>query len=614
MKNLLPPLTEAPPPRGFWPDFRLLAATELCLTRNKIRQWPLKVWLLAALPVLSVFALFIYLGNTAYGAMAAMPPALGQGFLSLAFLAGVVSAMFFGVTSAFTVLYMSGDLELLFVAPVATRAVFAVKTLKVALSNLFSTAFFVFLPGLFFGLLLKAPFLYYFWLVLVTLALLGLGTALAELLNLVVMRLVPPHRSKEAVGFIGALSGILIALLFQIPGLVMSSQGGIDLTAWLSNQAQILKILKWFPWGWGAQSLTQGALGNNLAALAWSLLALALAAAVFGPAFLLVERGFRRGWISLSQGEGGRRGKGRKRKAPAVSGEGALLKRDETHLASPAQGMWAVTKKDLLTIRRDTREWFGYLTPLLLMAFFVGRALFFPGNGARESLTTVLIMYTVMFSGNMALQSFGREGESEWLLNSVPLAGWPVVWGKLLAAVLPTIFLMELLLTGTAVAIALPATTILAMAIGAILITLGGSAVGLYYSINNCRYNPDAPNQRITFTGAMIMFLVNGLQTGLLALCLVYTFPPAMIQTWAQGLPVIPFAWGFLDILLWLAYVLTRPLAWSPFLRIPFGLMVTLGAWAAIFFAFMGATVRQSRKGFQVQLATKFTKGVKIHP
>jgi len=585
-----------------------LAATELRLTRNKLRQWPLKTWLLIALPALSLLALLVFLGETAYGALETMTPEIGQGFLSLIFMGGVISSILFGVTAAFVTLYMSDDLELLFVAPVSTRAIFAIKTLKVALSNLFGAVLLVFLPGLFFGLLLKAPLLFYFWLLIITLGLLALGTAFAELLNLAVMRIVPPHRSKEAVGFIGAISGIVIALLFQIPSLVMSSGAKLDLAGWLANQQLLLKIMNWFPWGWGSLALTRGAQGSHLPALFWSLLTLAVAIAVFVPAFLLVERGFRRGWISLSQGGGGGN-KAKTHKAKHVSKSAPAQAWDESlGQASPVHGMWAVAKKDLLTIKRDTREWFGYLTPLLIMTFFVGRTLFLPGTGAKESLTGIMLMYTVMFSGNMALQSFGREGEADWLLNSVPLAGWPVVWGKLLAAVLPTIVLMELLLTGSAIALGLPAGVIIAAAIGAVLISLGASAVGLFYSINNCRYNPDVPQQRISFGATMMMYLINFLFTGLLALCLAYTFPPAPLLDIVQGLPPLDFVWGFPETFLWLVSLLSRPFAWPPALRIVFGLTITMAVWAAIFFGFMQATVRQSRKGFRVQLTTRFKK------
>lgn len=603
MINLPTPLTEAPPPHSFAQDLRILAATELRLTWNKLRQWPLLTWLLFLLPSLGFLALLVFLGKVAYTAMVSVPAQAFQGILSLVFMGGVIGNIFFGVTASFVTLYMSDDLELLFVAPVSTRAIFTVKILKVSLSNFFSTFILIFLPGLFLGLLQKAPFLYYLWLIIITLALQALGTAIASLVNLAVMRIVPPHRSKEAVGFIGALSGIVIALFFQIPNILVQS-GNFELANWVSNQGQLLKIMNWFPWGWGSLALFKGATGSHLQALLWSLLTVVLAVAVSIPSFLLVERGFRRGWISLSQGEGARK-KTKVRKAKAVPQDQTSEDIWQPHaLASPARGMWAIAKKDLLSLRRDTREWFGYIAPLLVLAFFVGRVLLLPGAGAKESLIGIFVMYTIMFSGNSALQSFGREGESEWILNSVPLAGWPVVWGKLMAAVIPSLILMELMLTGTTIALGFAPGIIIGVALATVLLSLGSSAIGLFYSITNSRYNPDNPQQKISAGGALLMFLVNGLFIALLALCLLCTFPPNPLIDYIRQFPPVPFTWGFPDTIIWLLYTLSRPFTWTPVLRIAFGLLITLALWSAVFFGFMWATVHQSRKGFRVELAT----------
>ena len=114
---------------------------------------------------------------------------------------------------------MSDDLELLFMAPVSTRAVFAVKSLVVAGSSSITVLIFIFLPALFYGLLFGAGPLFYFWAVLASLGLWASGTAAAELLNLLVMRIVPPHRSREAVGVLGGL-----CLLYTSGPLVLGDQ------------------------------------------------------------------------------------------------------------------------------------------------------------------------------------------------------------------------------------------------------------------------------------------------------------------------------------------------------------------------------------------------------
>ncbi|MGE4274269.1 MAG: putative ABC exporter domain-containing protein [Desulfitobacterium sp.] len=598
----------------------LLLRSQLRVSWNKFRYRAKKTILVGLLIALGILAFISSLGYLAYGALESMSYEALQGFLSLLFLGGLVSQIFFGITAAFAALYMSEDLELLFMAPVSLKAVFAVKSLTVIGSNLVAAAFFVFLPGVFYGLFFQAGVAFYVLVVLVTLGLLALGTAIAELLNMLVMRLVPPHRSKEAVGFIGALAGIMIALFFQIPNMLMNQDEKVDMTAWLTGNQELLEVMNYFPWGWGAQSLVAGISGEFLSGLGWSLLILFVGVLLFILAFNLVERGFRRGFISLSQGEGGRRRtKQRKTSSMTVASDSSVAKQsplksfltqDEvsTQKASLLHGAWSVAKKDLLYLKRDSREWFGYLTPLIIMAFFIAQYLFAGTPGSEGSLITIFIMYTIMFSGNMALQSFGREGESDWLLNSVPLGGWPVVWGKLLAAVLPTLVLMEALLVGTAVAINLSTTMILALAIGAIFLSFGSSSIGLFYSINNCRFNPDSPQQRISPGGSLFMYFVNMLFVLLLSIGLLYLFRPDELVVFLQGLPPYTYEGGFWSALLYGLYLLSRPLLWTTWARVLIGAPVTLIVWATVFFGFMAATVQQSRKGFRVEIITSKKK------
>jgi ABC-2 type transport system permease protein len=238
------------------------------------------------------------------------------------------------------------------------------------------------------------------------------------------------------------------------------------------------------------------------------------------------------------------------------------------------------------------------------MIFLVGQFLFFQAEVMQTTMVMVLIIYSLMFSGNMALQSFGREGEADWFLNSVPLAGWPVVWGKLLGAVIPTLVLMEALLVGTALALRMSASLTLMLAVGAILLTLGSSAIGLFYSINNCRYNPDSPQHRISPGASLMMYIVNLIFMLILALGVVYLMPPVELMTVLPELSSVTMKSGFFNGLISIFIYLSRPLLWTLPLRIIMGIAVAFGAWALVFFGFMAATVRQSKKGFRVELVT----------
>lgn len=616
MKINLHPALEALSPQSFLGDFMLLTKNQMRVTWNKWRHRPKKTWILTVFLLAGLLTFLVYLGSLAYGAIGSVPFEMGQGLLSLLFMSGLAVQIFFGITAAFTSLYMSEDLELLFMAPVSLKAVFAVKSLGVFVSNLVIAIFFVLLPGVFYGLLFQAGgFFYLVVVVLVTIGLLTIGTALAELLNLLVMRIVPPHRSKEAVGFIGAVAGIMIALMVQIPNLVMGREEQFSVGSWLAGNAEILEAMNFFPWGWGSRALVDAISGNMLGGFGWSLLIFLLGLLLFSWAFSLVERGFRQGFISLSQGGGSRRHKTRQKGKEFADVEQIIanqLREDMTYVkASVLTGIWAVAKKDLIYLKRDIREWFGYLAPLIIMAFFIVQYLFSSFEGSGASLITVFIMYTIMFSGNMALQSFGREGESDWLLNSVPLVGWPVVLGKLLASVLPTLVLMEALLVGTGVAVGLSFSVLVAFIIGAVLLSLGSSAIGLFYSINNCRFNPESPQQRIAPGASMIMYLINLIFILFLALGIIYIFRPDELIAVLQKFPPVTYEGGFLSAIIYGLYLLSRPLFWPTWAGVLMGILVAGGVWSGMFFGFTAATVRQSRKGFKVEIVTG--KKVKIN-
>jgi ABC-2 type transport system permease protein len=599
------PLDEPPPPQPFLSDFSHLLKAHLRVAINKVRRWPILLWIVFIPAALGFGGLFVYLGVMAYRTLVSVGPQLGGGLLSLAFLGGVIGQVFFGIPSAFVTLYMSEDLDILFASPVSIRAVFAVKSLVVAVSNFLPVLFFVILPGIFYALLFKAGLVFYLILLLVVISLWVLGTALAVFLNLFIMRIVPPHRSREAVGVISAVAGIVVAMFFQIPNIMLQSQGQIDFAGFVAGNESILQTSFYFPWGWGSQALVEGISGNMFSAFGWGLLSLVLAAGVFAVSFTLLERGFRRGWVSVTQPPARRR---RKTQQPAVK---APVRRTTIALPREAEAkaalapvwhsMWAIAKKDLLYIKRDTREWFSYLTPLIFMAFFIGQHLLIRTSSTHSSLVGVWLAYVLMFSGNTALQSFGREGEAEWVLRSVPSAGTPVVLGKLIASVIPTLFLMEALLAGTAVAVGYSASFTSMLAVGAVFLALGSSSIGLFYSATSARYNPDNPHQRIAPGASLIMSLVNLLFMLLLAFGLLYLIPPAELIAVVPYLYEISPKGGFAGGLHAFAVFVTKPLLWSKPARILTGILVTGGIWSGFFFGFLAAAVRQAKKGIHIE-------------
>jgi len=121
-----------------------------------------------------------------------------------------LTALFVGILlTSFGVLlqalYLSGDMDFLLATPVPIRAVFITKLFQAVLPNFGLTSLFG-LPILFgLGLSGGYGFLYYPLVVIVMLALALSGAGLASLLVMLVVRVLPPRRAAEILGFIGAL-------------------------------------------------------------------------------------------------------------------------------------------------------------------------------------------------------------------------------------------------------------------------------------------------------------------------------------------------------------------------------------------------------------------------
>ena len=102
----------------------------------------------------------------------------------------------------------------------------------------------------------------------------------------------------------------------------------------------------------------------------------------------------------------------------------------------------------------------------------------------------------------------------------------------------------------------------------------------------------------------MLMYITNFLFMLILALGIVYLMPPVELMAVLPELSKVTMKSGFFNGLISIFIYLGRPLLWPPALRIIMGLIVTFGTWFLVFFGFMAATVRQSDKGFRVELVT----------
>lgn len=603
--------------RGFWSAVRILLWAQIRSLVNSWRQAGIK-------SVIGLLGLVAIAGLMGWGvrslvveALASVPPALAgevvggvaETVFSLVFLGALASQVFTGLIAAFQSLYLAPDLVILFSAPVPSRAIFTVKSVVVAAGNLPMLGFFGVLPAIVYGWAVGAGGGYYAVAAVALLGLWVLGTSLAELINLAVMQVVPRHRAREAVGVMGALGGLVVYALFQLPGL---TGGGQDMGQALVQGGGVLEAVKQVPSGWGAVALVRAAAGNLGEAIGWAVALVGLGGGLYLATQVLVERGFRRGWMAVSESSGSRvRRRSRRPGAGAGAGGSREAGVERAAVGAGFSRRWvqiaSVARKDLLTLRRDTREWLGLVSPLAIVTIVTFRAVMQAaregswGGPASSSLVSVVVMLAVMMTGELASHAFGREGEAAWILNVAPVSGWPVVGGKLIAAAIPAAVAMEAMVAIIGGLTKLRLAVMLEIGAGALLVVLACSAIGLYLSSGNAWYYADYGRGG---TGGMAMLL---LWVYSFLFLLVFGYGLAMTVAPPQILPaglVVPGpeVGGLLGWLGRMMYLAIRPFFWEGWQRLAFGLGFSVVVWAAVFLGFLLATVRRVRRGFTVHV------------
>ncbi|MDI3317010.1 MAG: hypothetical protein QJR14_05270 [Bacillota bacterium] len=366
--------------------------------------------------------------------------------------AGSATALFLAAGAAFSSLYAASDLELLFSAPLPERTVFLSKFAEVAATPLAG--------GLLFGLPAvtglgrawgagAAYAAEAIWLLLATiLGSVGMGL----LLHLVVMRVVPPYRTREVGAAVGTLLGALIYAGGQLAPRLVPDGGSLPAPDRLSGLAH-------GPWPtlWAAEAWTRAAGGDPAGALGPLAAATLVAALPLALGLWLVPETFRSGWAGSR--ETGRRLRRRRpepgtRDAEPAAGESRVGRRVGS-AAGGGRGGWApavsVARKELRTTFRDLRLWSdtAYALVVAVVGFILpsgapgregplpaplagvagGASLWAAARGAL-----VAALFAALVSGQVALTAYGREGKNLWILRAAPVHGSEVALGKLLAA------------------------------------------------------------------------------------------------------------------------------------------------------------------------------------
>ena len=367
----------------------------------------------------------------------------------------IFAALFLGILlTSFGVLlqalYLSGDMDFLLTSPVPIRAVFVAKLLQAVLPNFSLIALFG-LPVLYgLGLSEHYNILYYPLVLLIMIALTLAAAGLSALLVMLVVRVLPPRRAAEILGFIGATIGLVCG---QMGNLYNSFGNKTDISGTQVNNLFTLMMrfnTPWSPLNWAGQGLVALGEGRWLIGFLLVALTLGLSSVAFLLALATAERWYYTGWAGMQMST--RKKKMVKPARPANASQAAATSWIQRLLPAP---VWAIIWKDFLVYRRDLRNMSQLISPLILGVIYTlmifrtgGRVPAGQGQAPAlfmESLRVLLAYSSVgmsLFVGWMLLNrlagmAFSSEGKNYWILKSSPLRTVHLLTAKFLVAYLP---------------------------------------------------------------------------------------------------------------------------------------------------------------------------------
>jgi hypothetical protein len=368
-----------------------------------------------------------------------------------------LTALFVGtVLTSFGVLlqalYLSGDMDFLLATPVPIRAVFIAKLLQAVLPNF--ALFSLFGIPMLFGLGISNGYnlSYYPFVVLLMIFLALAAAGISSLLVMLVVRVLPPRRAAEILGFIGAMFAFLCS---QTGNLANSLGRDINISGTRLAGLMVLSNTRWLPLNWAGQGLVALGEGRWLTGILLVGGTLTFAAVMFWFALITAQRLYYSGWAGMQVVA--------RKKRPSVSRSAPTT--DSGFVRLLPRPVLAILQKDFLTLRRDLRSLSQLISPIIFGVIYTLVLLRRGGSppaGSGDAPAWFMNSFRIVLSyGNIGMSlfvgwmllsrlagmGFSHEGRNYWMLKASPVRVWHLLASKFLVAYLPTLGLGFLFLT-----------------------------------------------------------------------------------------------------------------------------------------------------------------------
>jgi ABC-2 type transport system permease protein len=341
---------------------------------------------------------------------------------------------------------------------------------------------------------------------MIALALAAAG--LSSLLVMLVVRVLPPRRAAEILGFLGATLGLVCGQL----GNVFNTFGNdAELSGTQANSlfTFITQVnTPWLPLNWPGQGLVALGQGHWGTGLLLVTLTLGLCAGAFLFALATAERWYYSGWAGMQVVA--RKKKPLRASQPTSAARTAAVSRAVRLVPAPIR---AILWKDYLVYRRDLRQLSQLISPLILGFIYtlmiLRTGVNMPvGKGEApawfmESMNFLLAYSSVgmsLFVGWVSLSrlaglAFSSEGKNYWILKSSPLRTVHLLVAKFLVAYLPAFVLGSIFLVAIAFAqkMALGSFLYSYLAMGFCLAGMNGILLG--FGVTGAKFDWDDPRK-----------------------------------------------------------------------------------------------------------------------
>ncbi len=350
--------------------------------------------------------------------------------LAMAFMTGFMMIVFSSTIASFSTLFFARDLSMLVHTPLSYRTLFGFKSLETAVfaSWIMVLVLVPFLAA--YGQVLGQGAIFYGAAGVLIFPFAGLASAVGIGLSLLLMRLFPARRVREAMLVLAVVMGT--GLFLWVRWLAPAQFLRADTLDFVIQYITLLKAptAPYLPSYWLAQALGQYAQGNETLAARYAVLLVGVSLAA-GAALLWVgEHAYYTGWASAQ--EAGRRGK-------------VLPVGNEWRWVPPILGrrFRAYLGKDLAIFRRDSNQWSQLLMLVSIVAIYLISIRKLPLDTAfLKALVSFLNIGMVGFVlASVALRfvfpAVSVEGKSWWALRASPMGLWEILGGKFLSGVIP---------------------------------------------------------------------------------------------------------------------------------------------------------------------------------